>query len=49
VLDEQRPIGRLGEKEEEIGASRVIGDFSDGASAFFEKFLVREEDASCDS
>ena len=49
MLDEQRPIGRLGENEEEIGASRVIEDFSDGASALFEKFLVSEEDDSCDS
>ena len=50
VLDEQRPKGRLGEKEEEIGASRVIGDaLSDGASALFENFRVSEEDASCDS
>ena len=47
VLEEHRPIGRLWEKEEDIGASRVIGDFSDGASALLEKFLVREDDASC--
>ena len=36
VLEEHRPSGRLWENEEEIGASRVIGDFSDGASALLE-------------